>query len=184
MVLANPEPGERLVQPMQQEDIPPKTGKRVDMFPLQESSGFALDLAQYAEFLKTAKSPVLQPVEIEKTEVGGTPALRFSMKAPKLPEGQQTPQTEKMMEAMFGADGKLDAWIVPAGEHSVVMGYVNKENVQSAMQAIKQGSKGLAADAEVTKTAALLPAGAAPAPARPAASKSSSLSSERSCLVS
>jgi hypothetical protein len=29
-----------------------ETGKRVDMFPLQESSGFALDLAQYAEFIR------------------------------------------------------------------------------------------------------------------------------------
>ncbi len=29
-----------------------ETGKRVDMFPLQESGGFALDLAQYAEFIR------------------------------------------------------------------------------------------------------------------------------------
>ncbi|NUV61887.1 histidinol-phosphate transaminase [Streptomyces sp. CAI-85] len=34
-------------------DQPMETGKRVDMFPLQESSGFALDLAQYAEFIRT-----------------------------------------------------------------------------------------------------------------------------------
>ncbi|MFJ5561712.1 pyridoxal phosphate-dependent aminotransferase [Streptomyces sp. NPDC093250] len=33
-------------------DQPMETGKRVDMFPLQESSGFALDLAQYAEFIR------------------------------------------------------------------------------------------------------------------------------------
>ncbi|KPI03186.1 Histidinol-phosphate transaminase [Actinobacteria bacterium OK074] len=33
-------------------DQPLETGKRVDMFPLQESSGFALDLAQYAEFIR------------------------------------------------------------------------------------------------------------------------------------
>jgi hypothetical protein len=29
-----------------------ETGKRVDMFPLQEASGFALDLAQYADFIR------------------------------------------------------------------------------------------------------------------------------------
>ncbi|MFC8360680.1 pyridoxal phosphate-dependent aminotransferase [Streptomyces griseorubiginosus] len=34
-------------------DQPMETGKRVDMFPLQESSGFALDLAQYADFIRT-----------------------------------------------------------------------------------------------------------------------------------
>ncbi|MGW1544887.1 pyridoxal phosphate-dependent aminotransferase, partial [Streptomyces sp. NPDC002309] len=33
-------------------DQPMETGKRVDMFPLQESSGFALDLAQYAAFIQ------------------------------------------------------------------------------------------------------------------------------------
>ncbi|MEU3658671.1 histidinol-phosphate transaminase [Streptomyces sp. NPDC032940] len=33
-------------------DQPMETGKRVDMFPLQESSGFALDLGQYAEFVR------------------------------------------------------------------------------------------------------------------------------------
>ena len=33
-------------------DQPMETGKRVDMFPLQESSGFALDLTKYAEFIR------------------------------------------------------------------------------------------------------------------------------------
>jgi len=33
-------------------DQPMETGKRVDMFPLQESTGFALDLAKYAEFIR------------------------------------------------------------------------------------------------------------------------------------
>ncbi|MFI9172916.1 pyridoxal phosphate-dependent aminotransferase [Streptomyces lincolnensis] len=39
-------------------DQPMETGKRVDMFPLQESSGFALDLAQYAEFIRARNTRV------------------------------------------------------------------------------------------------------------------------------
>jgi histidinol-phosphate/aromatic aminotransferase/cobyric acid decarboxylase-like protein len=39
-------------------DQPMETGKRVDMFPLQESSGFALDLAQYAEFIRKRNTKV------------------------------------------------------------------------------------------------------------------------------
>ncbi|WP_046729070.1 pyridoxal phosphate-dependent aminotransferase [Streptomyces humi] len=39
-------------------DQPMETGKRVDMFPLQESSGFALDLAQYADFIRTRGTKV------------------------------------------------------------------------------------------------------------------------------
>ncbi|KUM97731.1 aminotransferase [Streptomyces cellostaticus] len=34
-------------------DQPMETGKRVDMFPLQEANGFALDLARYADFIRT-----------------------------------------------------------------------------------------------------------------------------------
>jgi histidinol-phosphate/aromatic aminotransferase/cobyric acid decarboxylase-like protein len=33
-------------------DQPMETGKRVDMFPLQEANGFALDLAQYIQFIR------------------------------------------------------------------------------------------------------------------------------------
>ncbi|WP_043260780.1 pyridoxal phosphate-dependent aminotransferase [Streptomyces sp. e14] len=33
-------------------DQPMETGKRVDMFPLQEAGGFALDLTRYAEFIR------------------------------------------------------------------------------------------------------------------------------------
>lgn len=39
-------------------DQPMETGKRVDMFPLQESNGFALDLAQYADFIRTRGTKV------------------------------------------------------------------------------------------------------------------------------
>ncbi|MFJ3641867.1 pyridoxal phosphate-dependent aminotransferase [Streptomyces sp. NPDC090108] len=34
-------------------DQPMETGKRVDMFPLQEANGFALDLGRYAEFIRS-----------------------------------------------------------------------------------------------------------------------------------
>lgn len=39
-------------------DQPMETGKRVDMFPLQEANGFALDLGQYAEFLRARRTRV------------------------------------------------------------------------------------------------------------------------------
>ncbi|MET9893041.1 histidinol-phosphate transaminase [Streptomyces sp. NPDC006465] len=39
-------------------DQPMETGKRVDMFPLQESTGFALDLAAYAKFIRARGTKV------------------------------------------------------------------------------------------------------------------------------
>jgi hypothetical protein len=100
---------------------------------------------------------MFQPVEVAASEVGGTPALQFTVTAPTLPEGQQAPQQAQMMENIFGPGGKMVGWIVPVGEHNVVMGYVNKDFVQQTIEAIKQGKAGLAGDAEIAKTAALLP---------------------------
>jgi len=62
-----------------------------------------------------------------------------------------------MMEAFFGKSGKIDGWMAPADEHHVVMGYVNKDRLQKMIEAIKMGEPGLASDASVSKTAALLP---------------------------
>ncbi|MEU3981624.1 histidinol-phosphate transaminase [Streptomyces sp. NPDC026672] len=39
-------------------DQPMETGKRVDMYPLQESNGFALDLGQYGEFIRARGTKV------------------------------------------------------------------------------------------------------------------------------
>ena len=61
------------------------------------------------------------------------------------------------MEYFFGPEGKVVGWIVPVDEHSVVLGYVNKDLLQQTIEAIKQGKPVLAADAEIAKTAAMLP---------------------------
>jgi len=131
---------------------------------VEKSDTFMADyddaMKQYAEFLKKVNSPVLQPIEVEKTEIEGARALQMTMKAPKLPADMQAPRQAEMMEAMFGPGGKLTAWAVPADEHTVVIGYVSKEPLQQAIRAIQRGKPGLAGDPDVAKTAALLPAGA------------------------
>jgi hypothetical protein len=138
--------------------------KMVVVMRVEKSDTFMADyddaIKQYAEFLKKVDSPVLQPIDVEKTEIDGVRALQMTMKAPKQPAGLQTPQYAEMMEAMFGPGGKITVWAVPADEHTVVIGYVSKEPLQQAIRAIKQGAAGLAGDADVSKTAALLPANA------------------------
>ena len=122
------------------------------------------DIRKYAELFKGLHSPLLGPMEVKKCEVGGTAALQFTAQAPKPPAGQPTPQQaqamERMMELYFGPGGKVVAWVVPADEQHVVLGYVSKKPLQRAMEAIRQGKPGLAGDAGVAKTAALLPSGA------------------------
>jgi hypothetical protein len=130
--------------------------EKIDTF----MDGYEDALKEYSEFVKKVNSPVLQPFEVEKTEIEGARALSMTMKAPKAPAGMETPQYDKMMEAMFGPGGKIDVWVVPADEHTVVIGYVTKEPLLQAIRAIKRGKPGLAGEAGVAKTVALLPAGA------------------------
>ncbi len=117
--------------------------------------------ARYAEFLEKAGSPMLQPPEVEKCEVDGVEALRLTTKVPAPPAELQGPgfnrEFNRLMELFFGADGELAGWLVPADEHTVVLGYVKKNLLRKTIEAIKQDAPGLAAAAEVKGTAALLP---------------------------
>ena len=116
-------------------------------------------LKEYSAVVKNSNSPVLQPAEVEQTKVAGTPALQITMKVPT-PPGPQPPQVAKMMEAMIGPGGKTVAWLAPADEHTILLGYINKEPLERTILAIRQGKPGLAKDADVAKTAKLLPPGA------------------------
>ena len=121
-------------------------------------AAYEKDLKQYADFVKAADVPALQPIEVEPSDFGGAHALQITITAPKFPEGQQAPMpSQKMMEHFFGPEGKVTGWIVPVDEHSVVLGYVNKELLQQTIDALKQGKPVLAGNAEIAKTAAMLP---------------------------
>ena len=117
-------------------------------------------IKQYAEFLKGVDNPLFQPIVVEKTEVAGIPGLKMTMKAPQLPENMKTPAQPQMMKLMFGPEGKINAWIVPADEHTIVVGYVNQKLLQRTIEAIEHGKPGLAGMADVKQTAALLPSDA------------------------
>ncbi len=114
-------------------------------------------LAQYREIAKGSASPMLPAIEIEKTKLGDAQALQISAQM-KAPPGMPNPkQFEQLMEAMFGPGGKLAAWLAVADKHTVMVGYTNKAHLEQAIRAFKQGKPGLAAQADVAKTAGLLP---------------------------
>jgi hypothetical protein len=117
-------------------------------------------LKEFGEFARKADSPILAPMEVEKTQIDGAAALQITTKVPKPPAAQQVPQYDKMMEAFFGPGKKLVAWATPVDERTVVLGYVDREHLQRTIRTIKQGKPGLAADPEVARTTALLPSGA------------------------
>jgi hypothetical protein len=118
------------------------------------------DFKHNGAFFKSVNSPMLPRLEVAKSEVAGLPALKITTTIPSFPQGPQPPQVARMREAYMGPGDKMLAWLAPADEHQVLFGYVNKEPLQRAIEAIKRGVPGLAHDATVAKTAALLPAGA------------------------
>jgi hypothetical protein len=114
----------------------------------------------YSGLAKGAKSPLIQPAQFEKSEIGGTPALQVSKKTPPPPEGMAASPQARFTDFFFGPGGKVVTWLVPADEHTVVMGYVNKDRLQQTLAAMKEGKPDLAADEDVAKSVALLPASA------------------------
>ncbi|MGO8751332.1 MAG: hypothetical protein ACLQNE_35750 [Thermoguttaceae bacterium] len=116
-------------------------------------------LKEYSAVVKNSNSLVLQPAEVEPTEVAGRPALQITVKVPS-PPGPQPPQFAKMMESMIGPGGKVVAWLAPADEHTVFLGYINRQTLERAILAVRQGKPGLATDSNVLRTAKLLPSGA------------------------
>jgi hypothetical protein len=112
-------------------------------------------MAGYNKVVEKANSPLFQPIKCEKTELDGAGALKVTVGIPKLPN--MPPNTDKILEAMYGSGGKIVAWIVPCDEHSVIFSYGSKEHVLKAIAAVKEGKPGLADDAKVAKAAALLP---------------------------
>jgi hypothetical protein len=118
-------------------------------------------LKQYGDIAKGSTSLMLPAIELEKTRLGDAPALQISAQM-KTPPGMPNPkQFEHLMETMFGPGGKLVAWLAVADEHTVMVGYTNKVCLEQAIQAIKEGKPGLAAQTDVAKTAGLLPKDAA-----------------------
>jgi hypothetical protein len=114
-------------------------------------------VGQYNEVLKGAKKSLMPAMKLEKAEIDGQPALKITMNVPEVPESMQNPMSSKMMKAMLGPEGKIVAWLAPADPHTVVFGYENQDLLKQTMAAVKEGKSGLAGNAELQKTAALLP---------------------------
>lgn len=73
--------------------------------------------------------------------------------------GPAEAQVQGLLGKMFGADGKIRMYVAKADAHTVVTAY-GKEQLVHAVEHIRSGAKGLEDDADIAKTAALLPAGA------------------------
>lgn len=109
------------------------------------------------------KPSIFSSMTVEKTRVGDVDGLKVSMSVP-LPKGMEdVPQFKEMMdkmaERMYGPGGKIITYLAPANATTIAAGYTSPDAVIRLIRTIKQGEKGLSADPQVAKAAALLPAG-------------------------
>ena len=147
-----------------------KTGKRGDpiysnMFGAMrvDNSQRFLDLLEKAaekanQLMQNAKQGALKSMTVKRLEIAGKPALQqemsFDLSSMAGPESNRA-----LMDEMMGIGGKMLYYYVAADEHTVLMGMgVSQERMAAALDVVKQPRKSLAEDADVSVTAAMLPA--------------------------
>ena len=105
-----------------------------------------------------------QPVyELHDVKVGELAALEVVTHLASLAEvgdanNGGAEQVQGIFDKLFGGDGTMRMYVAKADERTVVTAY-SKEQLLRCIQHVRSGAKGLESDAEVMKTAALLPNG-------------------------
>lgn len=110
------------------------------------------------EVYKGGKVPGTKPSELKEVKVGQITALEtttdMSEAFDKIPGGLGG----KIGEMIFGEGGKLRNSIVPADKNTVLIGYTSAAGMKSVLEAYQKKTY-LGEDAEVLKTASMLPKG-------------------------
>lgn len=111
---------------------------------------------QMTEMFKKVNNPLLQSYELGHEKVGGVEALTLSMDiSAALQAGGNEPGAQKMMELLFGKEGKIKAYVGPADKTTVALGY-SKEVFDEVLASSKNKSRSLASDPNIEKTQRLL----------------------------
>lgn len=99
--------------------------------------------------------------DVKPMKFEGYPGLELTTDLREMLQAQGAPQALPLLEKMFGSADKLTAYVLAADKQTVVTGYVKPAAVLQVAAALKAHEAGLADDAGIKQTAALLPSGAA-----------------------
>jgi hypothetical protein len=127
-------------------------------------ANYEIAMAAFKKFAETTNNAYLGKYDFKKTQIDGVAGLEVMMDFSQMIEQmkQQPGAGDGMkayMEMLLGAGGKLSVFMQPVDKNTVVMAYVDLENLNRAKAALKAPQSGLAGDAGVKSTAALLPKG-------------------------
>lgn len=120
-------------------------------------AGYEKGMAAMSELLKGADAP-FPSYEIKRVDVGGFSVLEVTMDLAKaLPPGGD-PNQKQIMEMMFGKGGKMTISMAGIDATTVLMVYKPAADIKETLEGFKKKAPGVAADADVAKLTAQLPA--------------------------
>ena len=115
---------------------------------------------QMQEISKGADSPLFKGYEFKKLDIDGAKAVEITADLAANSPPQVRQMVLQIYEKIFGPGGKMAVTYLPIDEHTIFATYTNSEMAAKKLAAIKSRQGGLAADPQVVKTLALLPANA------------------------
>ena len=149
LVLAAPKAGE------------PQFAGHVAVLKVDDAAKYLDRYAAAVEVLAGALKPPQNPLaaySAQKIDVDGTAVHRHRGGLEALsPPG--APEIKPAFEKMFGPGDKAHCYLAAVDDKTVVLAYVGLENLKRAIADAKATGAGLAADARVAETTALLPKG-------------------------
>jgi hypothetical protein len=118
-------------------------------------------LVAMSKFGQEVKSPFIPVPDVQHTKLSDTEVLEITMDVASAMQATPPggPDTQAIMRALAGPEGKLKVFVGSADEHTVVMAYTSLDSLESAIKFYKSHEPGLAADPNVAKVAAMLPSG-------------------------
>jgi hypothetical protein len=140
-----------------------------DMLALYHVENAEKYLAEYLKYLddlnkavkKSDSADAKELFKAKKTEIEGRPAVESETPIPLPQQVKEVPGMEDRMGKIFGSGGKLKTVLVAVDEHTIALSFTDRAPfITRAIAAAKKPSEGLASDAEIAKTAAMLPTGA------------------------
>lgn len=112
------------------------------------------------EMLADSEGSFMSDMTVEEITIDGKPGFVTEMGMPITPGLADIPEMaamqEAMMEKMFGPGGRVRIYFLVADEHTLVMSYVNPRQAERALAVVAGDAKGLADDATLVETAAML----------------------------
>jgi hypothetical protein len=108
------------------------------------------------ELTDASSSDIKLKYEIAEVDLAGKQALKMTNDVLAAAGDDSVPMIKPMFEKMFGNDGKLVMFWTPTDEHTVVMSISSEEQAKAAVDWATSSDLGLASNANVKETTALL----------------------------